>query len=199
MSKPGKKSAAVVAQLLSTEGFSEYTANQVKRYWMASVMDPRRYRRVKNIQKAFSKLVAEKLDEGDRLVLGKFISLLEKMGFDTGLRIGLTAFLHGANIGPELEEKYAKQEQDLDEFAEAIMKLHAALEPFAAMATWRDLNDPSLPVPDEYPLSWTALSEAELAQAKQDGGPMPTIGDIRRAAAILAEITVSNGAKKRGK
>lgn len=31
---------------------------------------------------------------GDKLILGRFIGLHKKMAFDTGLRIGLTAFAH---------------------------------------------------------------------------------------------------------
>lgn len=159
MSKPGKQSAVVVAQLLSTEGFTDYTANQVKRYWMASVMDRRRRGRVENIKRAFSKLVAEKLDEGDRLVLGRFVALMEKMGFDTGLRIGLTAFLHGANVGPEFEEKYAKQEQDLDDFAGAVIELRKLVQ-FASTA----FCDPASVDRDPAAANFKQWADAALAK-----------------------------------
>lgn len=92
------KSAAVVAQILSAEGFSEYLANEVKRYWMKQICNPRAIARARHKKTAFSELVKEKLNEGDRVILGKFISLVEKMAFDTGIRVGLAAFMYGARV-----------------------------------------------------------------------------------------------------
>lgn len=87
-------SAAVIAQLLGVEGYSDFVHNQVERYWRRRVMDHRRANRVLRIERDFSKMVEElDLTEGDRLLLGKFIGLRAQMSFDTGLRIGLMAFL----------------------------------------------------------------------------------------------------------
>ena len=56
-------------------------------------------RRYDNCKKALTKLCANgKIDEADKMVLGKFIAHQVRMAFDTGLKIGMTAFLNGARI-----------------------------------------------------------------------------------------------------
>lgn len=92
------KSAVVIAQLLDCEGFSDHTANAVKRYWWRNCCKPHAQARLAKVRRAFSEMVKAKLSDTDRIVLGRMIGLLSKMQFDTGLRVGLTAFLHGARI-----------------------------------------------------------------------------------------------------
>jgi hypothetical protein len=84
-------SSVVIARLLDSEGFSEFAQNATERYWMRSICDPRRRRKYRKLDKELS-AIAEKLTDAEKLILGKFISLHKRMAFDTGLRIGLTAF-----------------------------------------------------------------------------------------------------------
>ena len=84
-------SAVVIAQLLDCEGFTSHTAQQVKRYWMRNAgLTKRQQHQIVGLKCKLSELCG-KLDEGDKLVLGRFIGLQKKLSFDTGLRIGLTA------------------------------------------------------------------------------------------------------------
>lgn len=86
------RSATVIAQLLGTEGFSDFTANQVEKYWRTrSGLTDRQQRQIDRLNKEVS-LIMSGLSEGDCLVIGKFIGLHKKMSFDAGLKIGLQAF-----------------------------------------------------------------------------------------------------------
>lgn len=101
------QSAICVARLLNTEGFTEYTAGEVKRYALRSNATTRQRQRYSQVKKAFADMVKEKLNERDKIVMGKFINMLSKMQFDTGIRIGITAFLYGARVsecGVEIDE-----------------------------------------------------------------------------------------------
>lgn len=82
-------SSVVIAKMLKSEGFSDHVANEVERYWMKNIA--RGTRRVRNLDKNMSE-VMKKLDDGEKLIVGKFISMHKRQSFDTGLRIGLTAF-----------------------------------------------------------------------------------------------------------
>jgi hypothetical protein len=90
-----------LAAVLGGEGFGEHAANEVKRYWNRRVMSDRQAGRVERIRSAFSQMVADKLDDRDRVVLGKFLGLLCKCHFDTGLRLGLMTL--AAEFGREKE------------------------------------------------------------------------------------------------
>ena len=90
MSAPN--SAVVIARMLSTEGFTDHVAALVHRYSLRNAT-PGQLRRYKSIKKAFSEMVKAKLDERDRLVLGKMMGVLTRTSFDTGLKIGMTAFV----------------------------------------------------------------------------------------------------------
>lgn len=108
MSNRTVNSAAVVANLLSTEGFTPFLANKVKQYWTSQICNPRAYKRMRHKKQAFSDLVKKKLDAGDRVILGKFVSLVEKMAFDTGIRIGIAAFMQGVRLeGGDVETHMA--------------------------------------------------------------------------------------------
>lgn len=84
-------STVVIARLLDSEGFTPHVANGVARFALkqATVGQRRRYKRTKRI---FSELAKTKLTDTDKMVLGKFMSAKLEMSFNTGLRIGLTAF-----------------------------------------------------------------------------------------------------------
>lgn len=92
-----------LAKILDAEGFSEFAANQVKRYWNKNMMTARLAGRAENTKKAFSEMVKQKLDERDKIVLGKFLQLFARMHFDTGVRLGLMAFLYGHWTKEEVE------------------------------------------------------------------------------------------------
>lgn len=86
-------SAVVIARLLACEGFTDHVANQVERYWRrSSGLTDRQERQIVKLDVAIAE-IANKLDVKERLALGRFIGLHKKMSFDTGLRIGMTAFV----------------------------------------------------------------------------------------------------------
>jgi hypothetical protein len=64
-----------------------------------------------------------------------------------------------------------------------VADLRAALQPFADLAGWPDVEGTTsfdLPAPpDDYRLTWQ--------HERKDGAPGPTIGDCRKAAALLAK------------
>lgn len=92
--KPRVNSAVVIARLLGTEGFTDHTAAQVKRYWMhRSGLTERQRKSIERLKKEFGAIMNSKLGEGERLIIGKYIGLLMRMGFDTGLKIGIQALL----------------------------------------------------------------------------------------------------------
>lgn len=85
----GNKSVTKVAQLLGAEGFTPHVASEIKRYWMRrSGLTGRQQRHIKARREAVSEIMS-RLSESDRLVVGKYIGLLQKMAFDSGLKIGL--------------------------------------------------------------------------------------------------------------
>lgn len=87
------RTAAVIAQLLGVEGYSDHVHNQVEKYWCHTVMRRNARRSVRRLDADFSEIMAT-LSEGDKLIVGKFIALRCQMNFDTGLRIGLMAHAH---------------------------------------------------------------------------------------------------------
>ncbi len=82
------KSLSVIAKLLGAEGFTDYVANEIERYHNRRTFTERQSKRLELTRKSLGK-VMKKLDEGDRLVVAKFIRLKGHMDFDAGLRIGL--------------------------------------------------------------------------------------------------------------
>lgn len=108
-------SAVVIARLLGTEGFSDYTANEVSRYWKhRSGLTDRQIRQVERLEAKMSEIMS-RLDVSDNLAVGKFIGLHKKMSFDTGVKIGLQAFAtqNGKNIETEFELPKNKTSADL--------------------------------------------------------------------------------------
>lgn len=88
------KSLIFVAKLLDAEGFSDFTAAQVRRWWKKNRMKTSQAFRINRVKKAFQDMVKEKLNERDRLVLGRFIAMQQKMSFDAGLTAGFMATLY---------------------------------------------------------------------------------------------------------
>jgi len=119
--KPEAKSLTLICRLLSAEGFTDYTANQVERYWRhCSGLTEHQRKSIAKLEKELSKLCAD-MDEGQKLVLGRFIGLQKKVSFDTGLRIGLAmlanatgkdmskappsaGWMYGDDSGPQQEQ-----------------------------------------------------------------------------------------------
>jgi hypothetical protein len=92
------KSSVVLARLLDSEGFTPFTASMVRRYALASLATPRQRKRYQSAKRAFSEMAHAKLSEGDRKILGLWISKLLKMSFDSGIRVGL-----GARLGDPID------------------------------------------------------------------------------------------------
>lgn len=101
----GKKirSAAVIARLLGSEGFSEYLANEVEKYWKTrSGLTERQQNSIKRLKKELSGIMSN-LSKADCLVVGRFIGLKEKVAFDSGLKIGLMSFAQKQDKDIELD------------------------------------------------------------------------------------------------
>lgn len=91
--KPRVQSAVVIARLLGTEGFTDHVAAQVKRYWLhRSGLTDRQRKSIERLKKEFGEIM-HGMTEGQRLIIGKYIGLLMRMQFDTGLKIGIQALL----------------------------------------------------------------------------------------------------------
>lgn len=100
------RSAVVIAKLLSTEGFTDHVGNQVEKYWRESCgLSRRQQRQIKGLETALTE-IAKRLTEPERLALGRFVGLHKKMSFDTGLRIGLTAFAQKLDKSVELADEH---------------------------------------------------------------------------------------------
>lgn len=84
------KSSVVIAKLLDSEGFNEHVQNMVERYWLHTVNAAAR-KKHRRLDRDITEM-CKKLTDGEKLILGKFISMHKAMSFQTGLRIGLTAF-----------------------------------------------------------------------------------------------------------
>ena len=89
MSRIRNVSLAAIGTLLGGEGFTDHCAQMVKRYWLNRHVTRDKLRRVKQVKRAFNEQVGSKLSAADRLILGKFIALISKASFETGLRTGL--------------------------------------------------------------------------------------------------------------
>jgi hypothetical protein len=76
--KSSNRSAAVIARLLGTEGYSDFVHNQVERYWRKTVLRGSR-RRARNLDKEFS-VIMQKLSDADRIIVGKFIAVGYRLG-----------------------------------------------------------------------------------------------------------------------
>lgn len=98
------KSSVVIAKLLGSEGFTDHVGNAIERYWKKTVMRRQASRKFARIEKEFSALITEKMDMKERMLLGRFIALHKRMSFDTGLRIGLTAYALKVDKPVELDE-----------------------------------------------------------------------------------------------
>jgi hypothetical protein len=85
-----RKSSVVIAKLLDSEGFNDHVQNLVEKYWLNVVSSAAR-KKHRRLERNIAEM-CKKLDDGEKLILGKFISMHKAMSFQTGLRIGLTAF-----------------------------------------------------------------------------------------------------------
>ena len=94
------KSAVVIGRLLSTEGFSDFLANQIDRYEQHNILTDRQKLRYQQTAKS-ARVALGTLTTEQKAVVGKFIQWQKRMSFDTGLRIGLTA--HAVKNGKEIE------------------------------------------------------------------------------------------------
>lgn len=84
------RSSVVIAKLLDSEGFNDHVQNMVERYWLHTVHASAR-KKHRRLERDITAMCT-KLTDGEKLILGKFISMHKAMAFQTGLRIGLTAF-----------------------------------------------------------------------------------------------------------
>ena len=98
------KSLVKIAQLLDQEHFSDYTANQITRYWYHhSGLKDRQKRIFKQLKESFQEIMS-KLSKPETLVIGKFLGLHKKLSFDAGLKIGLMTLLHNTIEDEEIDE-----------------------------------------------------------------------------------------------
>lgn len=122
------KSCIEIAKMLDAEGFTPHVAQGIRKYWMKNIIEPRKAHRIVRAIRAFREQVAPKLNQGDRFVLGKFIGIRERQAFDTGLRIGLQAFLTGSShetqvMLQELQRRHEKTEAELHRALDALERL----------------------------------------------------------------------------
>src|SRR5882672_10840300 len=89
--KDGPFTSAVLARLLDSEGFSDHVANQVEGYWRRSNAQ-KDLAHIEYLKRGIAAL-AQKLTDDEKMIMGKFVSLHMRMGFDTGLRMGLAVRL----------------------------------------------------------------------------------------------------------
>jgi hypothetical protein len=80
-----------VGQMLGAGGWNEHVSNSVKRWWRLNRMTAWKERRLERNRRLFSEMVQAKLDDRDRLVLGRYIGLIARQHFDAGLTMGLMA------------------------------------------------------------------------------------------------------------
>lgn len=86
-------SAVVIARHLGAEGFTPYVANRVESYWKnRSGLNTRQRKQIKKLEADIS-VMCKDMTAAQRLALGRFIGLHKKMAFDTGLTIGIQAFV----------------------------------------------------------------------------------------------------------
>lgn len=123
MSRKPNKSACVIARLLSTEGFTDHLAGEVKHY-AKQLATPGQLHRWKRNKRMFAEMVKAKLDDRDKIVMGKLIGALSKMNFDAGLRIGLTAFSHGGFDAADLIGPLERERMALHEALEAVLETY---------------------------------------------------------------------------
>lgn len=108
-SKPHKKinSSVVIAKLLAGEGFTPYVSNLVENYYRnRSGLTDRQKKEAVELHYAFGKAISQ-LSVGERLIVGKFIGFKNKACFDTGLRIGLSAFANREAQDIHIEGSYS--------------------------------------------------------------------------------------------
>lgn len=100
------RSLQVIAKLLDAEGFSDFTANQVERYWRENVENLRAKGRNDRTERAFAETITPMLTDTQRLVLGKWIAFRLEQAFQTGLRLGLmTAVTRNLELNESIERR----------------------------------------------------------------------------------------------
>lgn len=108
--RPRKKkpinTSATLAKILKAEGWTDHLANEIERYVHGSVTTERQNRQAERIEEAFGRDVVPKLSQGDRMVVGRFVSLKMSAGFEAGLRTGLGARIHQSERSPTPDEVY---------------------------------------------------------------------------------------------
>ena len=98
------KSSIVIAQMLASEGCTDHTFNLIRRYWKRRIMNPRVARRLATTKKLFGEMVKEKLNDRDKIILGRMMGLHWRMALDTGLRIGLMGLVTELEKGQKNEQ-----------------------------------------------------------------------------------------------
>lgn len=89
--KPPMQSLIPILEVLDTEGFTEYSAQLVQRYNRKKAKQHSSRMDAYEKKKTRLSKVMQKLNDGERLIVGKFFAQREAMALDAGLRIGLTA------------------------------------------------------------------------------------------------------------
>lgn len=107
MNKKRPRSCLVLARLIDSEGFTAYTANQVKRYARERLLAQERIlKKWEKHRRIFGELIREKgFTEKDRLLLGRFMQMFAAQNFDAGLRVGLGCTLSLAEEAFQAEQE----------------------------------------------------------------------------------------------
>ena len=105
------RSAIAIAKLLDCEGFSDYTANQLEKYWRTvSNLTERQKAQLKRLEAAISDWCRD-MPADKRLLLGKFVGLHKKMAFEVGLRMGLTCMAVKCDQDFNIDDRHACDEK----------------------------------------------------------------------------------------
>lgn len=93
------RSSVHIARLLDGEGYTEEIVARVERWQRHQVKTAaRRQKRFENTRIAASDSFA-KLSRADRIIVGRFIAMKDRMAFEAGLKIGLTTAFYGDDEG----------------------------------------------------------------------------------------------------
>lgn len=94
MSKPHKpvSSSVVIARLLCSQGYTNWVGKKILEYARNKILSQRDIRKFDRLRTEL-RVLAQGMNEGERAVLGKFIAYEKRIGFETGLRVGIASSL----------------------------------------------------------------------------------------------------------
>jgi len=106
-------SAVVIGRLLDAEGFTPHIAGECERFARRVVLTERQKKKYQRTKQAFKDIV-NRMSEGDRAVIGRFVNFQKQFGFGSGLRVGLGAFAAKNETDIDLVDEYTEPPIDSD-------------------------------------------------------------------------------------